>query len=505
MSMSSATPEQVHLALGHTADVLRLQWATDVGFAKHAELCGRPGVVSYGRAPSTLVHRAVAECTPLDLQNASYLVQSNYVASLNLTRAGAKPGETMYYTIGSRLHNLTVPRAHADVEIAILGDLGTRTASGEHTATALPAIHAAVAAGELDMVVHLGDAAYNFDVDLSDLHKPVCPAHPGGAHARLFMNDLQNISSRVPYMFVHGNHDKPFDFAYPTELFRNMPHSAGTVATGNKASPNAPNNWWYSWEVPGLATFVALSTEIMQCCSKRYHHMVPAQYAWLRATLAGVDRHSTPWLIVIGHRPLYCSEYEPHPERSAGGECNQTTGATQLRRGLPIPAANGSASAGSAYGLDELFAAFRVDLYLSAHNHNYERMYDVAAHEDATQPWRSGKSARTLVDMAATTHVVEGGAGTQGHHELLINATNGAPWGVHSAADLPTRLAFRTTAIGYSRLTLANATHARWRRFSTHSFGDDGLPPVPPTAMGHVVDDVWLVQHHTSRIDHKVK
>ena len=133
-----------------------------------------------------------------------------------------------------------------------------------------------------------------------------------------------------------GNHEAANDYAHYTEFFRNMPTLTGSVTTDNGV---APNNWYYSHNV-GLVHFVALSTEIMQCCSKRYHHMVPAQYAWLRATLAGVDRQSTPWLIAIGHRPLYCSEYEPHPERSEGGECNQTTGATQLRRGLPIPAAN---------------------------------------------------------------------------------------------------------------------------------------------------------------------
>ena len=48
------------------------------------------------------------------------------------------------------------------------------------------------------------------------------------------------------------------------------------------------------------------------------------------------------------------------------------------------------------------------------------------------------------------------------HPSVRGHASHDAPWGVHTAADLPTRLAFRTTAIGYSRLTLANATHARW-------------------------------------------
>ena len=188
---------------------------------------------------------------------------------------------------------------------------------------------------------HAGDAAYDFDLALD---AELCPA-PGGTTGRLFMNDIQNVSSRyerrhrpprlpcpadilqvrlrlnhrpaylcsptsdlpllllsrVPYMFLHGNHDKPFGFAYPTEFFRNMPANKGRpVQTGNKANPVAPNNWWFSFEVPGLATFVALSTEIYQCCSGSYHHLVPEQFAWLNATLSNVDRAKTPWLIVAG-------------------------------------------------------------------------------------------------------------------------------------------------------------------------------------------------------------
>ena len=166
------------------------------------------------------------------------------------------------------------------------------------------------------------------------------------------------------------------------------------------------------------------------------------------------------------------------------GECNATDGAAQLRLGLRQP--NGT----RAFGLDKLLMKHGVDLYLAAHDHNYERMFDVSPKEDVREPWRSGASARTLTDMHAPVHVVEGGAGCSGHHEQLTCVV-----GHLNCSVVPERVAYRTTAIGYSRLTLANATHLRWRRISTSTFDDEGEPHISPGGRGRVVDDVWIVQH----------
>ena len=36
-------------------------------------------------------------------------------------------------------------------------------------------------------------------------------------------------------------------------------------------------------------------------------YALPEQWAWLNADLAAVDRTKTPWLAMMGHRPMYCS------------------------------------------------------------------------------------------------------------------------------------------------------------------------------------------------------
>ena len=269
-------PEQLHLALGRSAEVLVLQWASRITTDPTAKLCSAASV-SFGLRADALHATARAECYPFDMRNASFFAQANHLASLNTSLVGAQPGAMVFYQIShvgapkSAIHNLTVPR-QKEVNVAILGDLGTRTAAGEHVATALPAIHSAVAAGEIDWVYHLGDAAYDFDLALD---ANLCPA-PGGATGRLFMNDIANISSRVPYMFLHGNHDKPYDFAYPTELFRNMPSSENPVTTVAWPARWPPTTggfhgrspgWRPLWRSPRRSTSAAAQSFTRSCRS----------------------------------------------------------------------------------------------------------------------------------------------------------------------------------------------------------------------------------------------
>lgn len=126
------------------------------------------------------------------------------------------------------------------------------------------------------------------------------------------------------------------------------------------AASGSPTNWWYSWDArSGNATvhFVGLSTEV-------YYHpeLVPqlrAQHQWLQADLAAARARGVDWIIAHGHRPMYCSNVDDMPDCS--------TDAETLRLGVN----------GSAYGLEDVLAAHKVDLYLTAHEHSYERTLPV--------------------------------------------------------------------------------------------------------------------------------
>ena len=54
---------------------------------------------------------------------------------------------------------------------------------------------------------------------------------------------------------------------------------------------------------------------------------VKNQYNWLEADLSGVDRSLTPWVVLYGHRPMYCT----NDDRD---DCRKFE--TRTRTGIPM-------------------------------------------------------------------------------------------------------------------------------------------------------------------------
>ena len=112
------------------------------------------------------------------------------------------------------------------------------------------------------------------------------------------------------------------------------------VGMNQSLTPGPASNppFWYSFEF-GAIHVTTLSSE---------HDLSPGsmQYRWLQADLANVDRCSTPWLMVMSHRPLYV--VYPHTS-------NRDVGA-HLRDSL-----------------EDLLIEYRVDMVVSGHVHSYYR------------------------------------------------------------------------------------------------------------------------------------
>ena len=68
------------------------------------------------------------------------------------------------------------------------------------------------------------------------------------------------------------------------------------------------------------------------------------QYSWLENDLVGVERSVTPWVVVYGHRPMYCTNNDRD-------DC--TVYETRTRTGLPLL---------KWWGLEPLLAQYGVDL-----------------------------------------------------------------------------------------------------------------------------------------------
>lgn len=148
-----------------------------------------------------------------------------------------------------------------------------------------------------------------------------------------------------------GNHEGALNFAHYTQRFRvfvgNGSNSGLTPANVSGIVPGLPNNHWYSWETgagtPSGVHWLSMSTE-----AYFYYNGTAAQYAWMDADLAAVDRSRTPWVVVFGHRSIYCS---------CDGDCDGA--ATTVREGP--------------YGMEALLNKYQVDMWINGHEHDYER------------------------------------------------------------------------------------------------------------------------------------
>jgi hypothetical protein len=136
-----------------------------------------------------------------------------------------------------------------------------------------------------DLVLHIGDISY---------------ATGYSSKWDRFMNQIEPIASRVPYMTGFGNHERDFpgtgsyyvgqdsggECGAPTEYRFIMP-------TPSKKQDSA----WYSFD-QGPVHFLMMNTE-MHCGQGS------SQYRFFEEDLATVNRSATPWVIFMGHRPMY--------------------------------------------------------------------------------------------------------------------------------------------------------------------------------------------------------
>ena len=125
-----------------------------------------------------------------------------------------------------------------------------------------------------------------------------------------------------------------------------MDNSSGVSPRIPGIIAGVPNNHYYTYSV-GSVFFAVMSTETYFS----YPAGVALQYEFLDAQLGMVDRSVFPWIIVYGHRSIYCS---------CDTDCDSA--ATTVRLG---PKGDG------VYGMETLFKKHAVDLFINGHEHDY--------------------------------------------------------------------------------------------------------------------------------------
>ncbi|KAH7730749.1 nucleotide pyrophosphatase/phosphodiesterase [Aphelenchoides avenae] len=306
-----------------------------------------------------------------------------------------EPGKRYFYRVGSVFGWSSIfsfvalePRSDGGYRYAIFGDMGNVNARS------LGKIQRLAQDGDYDVILHVGDFAYNFDTN-------------EGAFGDEFMRQIEPAAAYVPYMSVVGNHENNYNFSHYVNRF---------------TMPDSEHNLFYSFDL-GHAHFIAFSTEFYFYTNYGWTQ-IANQWKWLIDDLekANRNRDKVPWIITMGHRPMYCSDFD-------GDDCTKYDSIT--RTGLPLT---------HAYGLEKLFYKYGVDLELWAHEHSFERMYAVynrTVFNGTESPY---------VDPPAPVHIVTGSAGCQENTDTFV--VHPGPWS-----------AYRSSNYGFSRMQIFNATH----------------------------------------------
>ncbi|EPB70983.1 hypothetical protein ANCCEY_09928 [Ancylostoma ceylanicum] len=180
------------------------------------------------------------------------------------------------YQIGVRRFSFkTLGKDPQNYRVCIFGDLGYF--HGNSTASLI----ANGLAGKFDFIVHLGKIFNAFACEKSNTRDIAYDLHTNnGATGDNYMNQLEPLLSKVPYMVIAGNHeDDGKNFTDYQERFW-MPHNG------------YGDNQFYSFDL-GPVHWVGVSTEYYGYYYLYGQEPVMTQYAWLKNDLT-TDAYKNP-------------------------------------------------------------------------------------------------------------------------------------------------------------------------------------------------------------------
>ena len=153
--------------------------------------------------------------------------------------------------------------------------------------------------------------------------------------------------------------------------------------------PGDSESMFFSFDV-GPVHFVSISTEFYYFTNYGMK-MVANQYKWIVEDLARANlpenRSKRPWIVVFGHRPMYCSTNDQD-------DCTKNT--TYTRVGMPVV---------HTFGLEADLVKYNVDLAFWAHEHNYERFWPLYDYQVL-----NGTEKEPYTDPGAPVHINTGSA-----------------------------------------------------------------------------------------------
>uniref|UniRef100_A0A8C5QW07 Purple acid phosphatase n=1 Tax=Leptobrachium leishanense TaxID=445787 RepID=A0A8C5QW07_9ANUR len=401
-------PEQVHLSFPGDSTSMTVTWTTQSWTPSMVEISAWPGPIPFN---VSFYGNATLFVDGGPMQRSMFF---HRVTLLNL-----KPGQRYVYHCGSdrgwspRFSFRALQRGSAwGPRLAVFGDMGNENAQS------LARLQKDTQMDMYDAILHVGDFAY--DMDKED-------AQVGDE----FMRQIESVAAYVPYMTCPGNHEEAYNFSNYRNRF---------------TMPGKAEGLWYSWNL-GPAHVISISTEVY-FYPQYGKELVADQYRWLQEDLQEATspshRGERPWIITMGHRPMYCSNNDQD-------DCTQHE--SVVRSGLP----------GGQYGLEDLLYKYGVDLEIWAHEHSYERLWPVYNYTVY-----NGSTETPYTNPRAPVHLITGSAGCSERLDPFIPSPS--EWS-----------ALRVEDYGYTRIHIANSTHINIQQVS-----DD--------QDGQIVDDIWLIK-----------
>jgi len=221
-------------------------------------------------------------------------------------------------------------------------------------------------------ILHVGDISYADDRN-SARYEEVWDT---------WFNMMSPILPSIPYMVMPGNHEHqsgapflPYSQYFVDFNYRFKMPLAGPLSNTKNSYYNHTHNMWWSFDHQNVH-IIALSTET-DYANSPYDPEFGDQLEWLKADLiaANKNRHNVPWIIAMGHRPLYTSAKDNYFQKTQG----------------PLRALT-----------EDLFHQFGVDLYFCGHVHAYERSWPVYKNQTVQKNYNNPKGL---------TVITAGGAG----------------------------------------------------------------------------------------------
>ncbi|RZC32767.1 iron/zinc purple acid phosphatase-like protein, partial [Asbolus verrucosus] len=399
-------PEQVHLAYGDSVNDIVVTWSTFNDTPQSTVEYGIGGYILTARGHSKLFVDGGSE------KHTQYI---HRVLLENLT-----PDSHYVYHCGSELgwseqfwFKTPPPAERWQPRLVIFGDMGNENAQS------LARLQEETQRGMYDAALHVGDFAYDMDSENAQVGDQ-------------FMRQIQAIAAYLPYMTCPGNHEEAYNFSNYRERF-SMPGGTESIMFSINLGP---------------LHIISISTEVYYFLNYGIKQLV-FQYEWLKEDLIKANlpenRDKQPWIIVMGHRPMYCSNLNTD-------DC--THHETLTRVGLPFM---------HFFGLEQLLYDYGVDLEIWAHEHSYERLwpiYDYVVY--------NGSYEQPYVNPKAPVQIISGSAGCKEGRENFT--TTRPPWSAFISRDY-----------GYTRLNAYNASHLY-------------LEQVSDDKEGAVIDSFWIVK-----------